>query len=153
MKTLEEVKDGILVQVKSAIVSMLDLLSSELYLLPIDKKDFEFSNIALNINHKNPVVRYIARAAAASGDSGSTLDLFLEKHSLDVQLELRKDFESFYATNPTKAHDIAIKYEMLVTRVLTLLEVLLDMGYGDLTTNISKWGLNDTVHIAREDWS
>ena len=138
---------------ENCLISALSTISESVYLLPIDKKDFEFSKIALNINHKNPIIKYIARAAAASGDSGSTLETFIQKYPIDVLKEIEVDFEAYYINNPVEGHNLSILYEQITIRMITYMECLLEAGYGDDTEYLMRWILRNPVKLAVEDWS
>jgi hypothetical protein len=148
-------KEFLIKRSQDVIVEMMSILSGAIYLFPINEnefRDFTIDNVALLINHENPAIKYIARSAAASGKSGSTLSTFIQTHAVAVLSEYEKDFEKYYVENPVDAHNVSIAYEISATQLKTFIEVLVEGGDEDVAEVLAMWVSINPVQQAVGDW-
>ena len=134
------------------ILSVLSILSSAIYKLPIDKSDFKVGAwTPLNINHENVVLKYIARSVSKS--PAEPISTFIMGFGREVMLELAEAFDEFYVKEPVEAHNTAILYRIEITRLNVFLEVLDELGEADEIVNLAEWVGINPVETAESDWS
>jgi len=137
---------------EESVLTLLSILSSAIYMLPIDKKDFRVGAwTPLNINHENVILKYISRAVAKSPENA--YKVFIEDFGHEEMMELCDAFDEFYAKEPLEAHNCAIYYNIEAARLSALAEVLDELGEADKIVNLTYWLDRNPVETAEEDWS
>jgi len=111
------------------------------------------SDVPLNINHENPIRKYIARAILES--DGDNLHTFLKKYGKAVMSELKDAVEESYYKDPPRVHDCAVDVDIDRARLDTFLEVFDHRGtYLEPDVQILKdWLMFNPTEIGRESWS
>jgi hypothetical protein len=144
-------KQFVLDRCEQIILEVMDLLSSSIYQLPIDRTDFKVGAwTPLNINHENVVVKYIALACTKAPKDA--VCCFIRSYSVEVMSELGEAYDEFYANEPVAAHNLAISVGRELTRFKTFLEVLVQMGEMVEAEALALWLATNPVDTGENDW-
>ena len=144
-------KQFVLDRCEQIILEVMDLLSSSIYQLPIDRTDFKVGAwTPLNINHDNVVVKYIARACTKNPDA--PMKEFFYSYGAEVMWELGSAYAGYYVQYPVQAHNLAIIIDREMTRFKTFLEILNQLEAEDDIEVLSKWLITNPVEDGVNDW-
>ena len=109
------------------LLSALNELSSSIYLLPLDKGDFKVGRaLPLNLNHDNPILKYIALAATRAPES--ITKTFIEKYAIEVMSGLGVAYDDYYTKDVVAAHNSAVAFSHEMARYKAFIEVLSHLG-------------------------
>jgi hypothetical protein len=144
-------KEYLLNRCEQVLLSALNELSSSIFLLPLDKGDFKVGRaIPLNLNHDNPILKYIALAASKAPESATKT--FIEKYAVEVMSELGVAYDEYYAKDAVSAHNAAVAFSFEMARYKAFIEVLSHLGEQHDAEVLSKWLVLNPVETG-EDWS
>ena len=144
-------KEFLLNRCEQVLLSALNELSSSIFLLPLDKSDFKVGAwTPLNLNHKNPILKYIA--SAASRARVSVTKTFIEKYAIEVMSGLGVAYDEYYTKDAVAAHNSAVAFSHEMAKYKAFIEVLSHLGEQRDAEVLSKWLVFNPVETG-EDWS
>jgi len=120
-------KEFLIKRCEQVLLSALNELSSSIYLLPLDKGDFKVGRaLPLNLNHDNPILKYIALAATRAPES--ITKTFIEKYAIEVMSGLGVAYDDYYTKDVVAAHNSAVAFSHEMARYKAFIEVLSHLG-------------------------
>ena len=138
-------------RIRETLIELLSEISSAVYLCPISYiDDFRKGEwTPLNVNHDNPILKYIALSACKTTD---IWDYFFKNYQHEVMEVLKTDFELFYQRDPVQAHNVAVEVKALFYKMDAYMVILCAIGAREIYQASLKWGNINPAEIAENDW-